>query len=93
MKEVNPLTPETHKIKEISPLTLEEVQTLQTDSALRKIGELDGVLVEINRLLAEKFEKYQKAKIELEIAKTKKDIIIERARNLKAFVKGAQINL
>ena len=80
-------------MKDVSPLTPEEVQTLQADSALRKIGELDGVLVEINRVLAEKLEKYQRARIDLEIIKAQKDIIIERARNLKAFVKGSQINL
>jgi len=78
---------------DVSPLSPEEVQTLQTDSALRKIGELDAVLVEINRTLAEALEKYQKAKIAMEVIKLQKDIIVERARNLKAFIKGAQVNL
>ena len=80
-------------MEDIEPLTSEEVLTLQTDSALRKIGQLDGVLVEINRELAEKLNEYGKAKIALDIIKAKKELIVERARNLKNFVKGGQINL
>ena len=80
-------------MEDIEPLTKEEVLTLQTDSALRKIGQLDGVLVEINRELAEKLNEYGKAKIALDIIKAKKELIVERARNLKNFVKGGQINL
>ena len=61
-------------MEDISPLTAEEAQTLQTDNALRKIGQLDEVLVEINRELAEKLNEYGKAKIALDIIKAKKDI-------------------
>ncbi len=81
------------KIEEIAPLTNEEVETLQTDSALRKIGQLDGYLVEINRELAERLNEYGTKKIALEITKAKKEMIIERMRNLKSFIKGAQVNL
>lgn len=80
-------------IEEIQPLTNEETETLQADAALRKIGRLDAALVEVNRDLAEKLEKFSKAKIELEIAKAKREMLVERCRNLKAFIKGAQINL
>lgn len=81
------------KDEDIKPLTDEEVETLQTDAALRKIGELDRAIVEINRELAEKLNDYGEAKIALDIVKAKKDLIVERARNLKSFVKGGQINL
>lgn len=81
------------KNEDIKPLTDEEVETLQTDSALRKIGALDKVILELNRELAEKLNEFGKAKIALEIAKSRKELVIERMRNLKNFVKGGQINL
>lgn len=80
-------------IENISPLTLEEAQTLQADVALRKIGELDAALVETNQLYAEKLKIFSDARIELEIVKAQKGTIVERMRNLKAFIKGTQVNL
>lgn len=80
-------------MSEIAPLSSEEIETLQVDSALRKIGELDRLMVELNRELAEKLNEYGKAKIALDIVKAKKELVVERARNLKTFIKGGQINL
>lgn len=74
----------------IEPLTNEEIQTLQVDAALRKLGEIDQALVEVNTEYSYALGNFNDARITLELVKAKKEILIERARNLKAFIKGAK---
>ena len=76
-------------MRDIKPLTPEEANTIQVDAALRKMGELDEALYELNLEIAQAEEKYFEAKRNLEILKQTKQIIIERARNLKAIVQNA----
>ena len=75
-------------MQEIKPLTDEEIQTLQVDSALRKIGEIDKYLYEINIKISEAMNTAGQANLELEILKSQKSLLVERARNLKVFVKN-----
>jgi len=76
-------------VRDVKPLTPEEANTLQVDAALRKMGELDEALYQLNLEIAQAEKKYFEAKRDLEILKQMKNIIIERARNLKAIVKNA----
>jgi len=84
---------EQNTINDVQPLTDAEVQTLQVDAAVRKVGALDEVLVKLNIELAEKLNAHGLAKVALDIAKSKKSIIVERLKNLKVFIKGAQDEL
>lgn len=77
------------EMKDIKPLTPEEANTIQVDVALRKMGELDEALYELNLGIAQAEERYFEAKRNLEILKQTKSIIIERLRNLKAIVQNA----
>jgi len=76
-------------MRDIKPLTPEEANTIQVDAALRKMGELDEALYELNLEIAQAEEEYFKAKRNLEILKQTKQIIVERMRNLKAIVQNA----
>ncbi|MCD6478253.1 MAG: hypothetical protein J7K87_04585, partial [Candidatus Aenigmarchaeota archaeon] len=71
-------------MRDVKPLTPEEANTIQVDAALRKMGELDEALYELNLEIAQAEEEYFKAKRNLEILKQTKQIIVERMRNLKA---------
>lgn len=75
---------------DIKPLTNEEIQTLQVDAALRKLGEIDQALVEVNVEYANALSDFNDTRVRLELVKAKKEILIERARNLKAFIKGSK---
>lgn len=76
-------------MRDVKPLTPEEANTLQVDAALRKMGELDEALYQLNLEIAQAEKKYFEAKRDLEILKQTKSIIIERSRNLKAIVQNA----
>jgi len=76
-------------MRDVKPLTPEEANTIQVDAALRKMGELDEALYELNLEIAQAEEEYFKAKRNLEILKQTKQIIVERMRNLKAIVQNA----
>ena len=76
-------------MKDIKPLTPEEADSIQVDAALRKMGELDNALYELNFELSQAEEKYFEARRNLEILKQMKSIIVERSRNLKAIVQNA----
>ena len=80
---------DTMKLNEMTPLSKEEINELQVDAILRKMGELDEALYEINQVLIEANENYYRAKKQLEDAKNLKSIIVERARNLKAIANSA----
>jgi len=77
------------KLNEMTPLSKEEINELQVDAILRKMGELDEALYEINQVMIEANENYYRAKKQLEDAKNLKSIIVERARNLKAIANSA----
>ena len=72
---------------EIQPLSNQEVQELDVSAALRKIGDLDRALYEVQPALKQALIKLSESRLQYEIAKAQKDLIVERARNLKTFVK------
>ena len=72
----------------IEPLSQEEITKLegQHDKVARMLAEIDRALYEIGFEIEEKERVAGGARIELEIAKTKKSVLVERARNLKTIL-------
>ena len=73
----------------IASLTSEEIQTLQTEAALRIMGQIDVALCELNKEMYIANAEYYEAKRNLDDMKNTKALLVERARNLKAIVSNS----
>ena len=74
---------------DIQPLSTEHAHSLDVSAIQRLLGELDSALYEVGKELQEKMIDYNRASGEVNVLKIKKEILIERARNLKSILKGA----
>ena len=74
---------------DIASLSPEEIQSLQVDQALRIMGMIDQALAELNKEMYQANAEYYEAKRRLDDLKNTKSLLVERARNLKAFVNSA----
>ena len=74
---------------DITALTSEEIQELQVDKAMRIMGMIDSALAELNKEMYMANAEYYEAKRKLDDLKNTKSLLVERARNLKAFVNSA----
>lgn len=70
----------------IPKLTNEEIQTLQVDAALRMVGKLTNVLVEINKELGMAISELGQSRVKVEKLKADKQTVIELQRALKVMV-------
>jgi len=72
----------------INPLTPEEIANLegQHDKILQMLAEIDSAYYETELELIETVQILSEAKLNHEIAKSKKTMLTERARNLKTIV-------
>lgn len=71
---------------EIQKLTIEEIQTLQVDAAMRIIAGNSNLLVEINNEMFTALNELGQARIKVEVLKEKKSSIIEQNRALKTVI-------
>lgn len=71
---------------EIQKLTIEEIQTLQVDAAMRVIASNSNLLVEINNEMFTALNELGQARIKVEVLKEKKSSIIEQNRALKTVI-------
>lgn len=81
---------------DVPTLTAEEIQTLQTDAALRLLGQIDHAIVQVNeaifaasRKVTEAEKAVLDAKGEMADLKAKKQMLVERARILKTIVQNS----
>ncbi len=74
---------------DITALTMEEIQTLQVDAALRIMGKIDVALCELNKEMYIANASYYEAKRNLDDLKNTKSLLVERARNLKEIVRNS----
>ena len=74
---------------EIKALTDEEISHLegQQDKIMMMLARIDQMMVSLNEELIDAEQKYAEARMNLEIKKHKKSIVVERARNLKQLLK------
>ena len=72
----------------IQPLSPEEVANLegQHDRIAGMLAEIDRALYDMGFEIEEKERAFGSARIDLEIAKSRKSLLIERARNLKTIM-------
>jgi len=71
---------------EIQTLTIEEIQSLQVDAAMRIIASNSNLLVEINNEMFTALNELGQARIKVEVLKEKKSSVIEQNRALKMVV-------
>ncbi len=74
---------------DVTSLTIEEIETLQVEQALRIMGMIDCALAELNKEMFTANAEYYEAKRKLDDLKNTKGLLVERARNLKAIVNSA----
>ena len=73
---------------EIPKLTIEEIQTLQVDAAMRLIATNSNLLVELNNEMFTALNELGQARIKVEVLKEKKSTIIEQNRALKVVIQN-----
>lgn len=73
-------------MEEIQRLTIEEIQTLQVDAAMRIIATNSNLLVELNNEMFTALNELGQARIKVEVLKEKKSTIIEQNRALKSVI-------
>ena len=73
---------------EIQKLTIEEIQTLQVDAAMRIIATNSNLLVELNNEMFTALNELGQARIKVEVLKEKKSTIIEQNRALKSVIQN-----
>ena len=73
---------------EIQKLTIEEIQTLQVDAAMRLIATNSNLLVELNNEMFTALNELGQARIKVEVLKEKKSTIIEQNRALKVVIQN-----
>jgi len=73
---------------EIQKLTIEEIQTLQVDAAMRIIAANSNLLVELNSEMFTALNELGTARIKVEVLKEKKSTIIEQNRALKSVIEN-----
>ncbi len=71
---------------DIKKLTIDEIQSLQVDAAMRIIAENSNLLVEINNEMFTALNELGQARLKVEVLKEKKNTIIEQNRALKSIV-------
>jgi len=71
---------------EIQQLTIEEIQSLQVDAAMRIIAINSNLLVEVNNEMFTALNGLGQARIKVEVLKEKKSTIIEQNRALKTVI-------
>ena len=76
------------KIMEIQKLTIEEIQSLQVDAAMRIIATNSNLLVEVNCEMFTALNELGQARIKVEVLKEKKSTIIEQNRALKVVIQN-----
>lgn len=73
----------------IPRLTSNEIQTLQTDAAMRMMGQLTNTIITINKELGCALYDLGNARIEVEKLKSDKQTVIELMRAIKVLVHAA----
>lgn len=73
---------------EIKKLTIDEIQSLQVDAAMRIIAENSNLLVEINGDMFTALNELGQARLKVEVLKEKKNTIIEQNRALKTVIQN-----
>ena len=73
-------------IMDIQKLTIEEIQTLQVDAAMRIIATNSNLLIEVNGEMFTALNELGQARIKVEVLKEKKSTIIEQNRALKTVI-------
>ena len=73
---------------DIKKLTIDEIQSLQVDAAMRIIAENSNLLVEINNEMFTALTELGQARIKVEVLKENKSTIIEQIRALKTIVQS-----
>ena len=73
-------------MEKIQRLSIEEIQTLQVDAAMRIIATNSNLLVEINGEMFTALGELGQARIRVEVLKEKKSTIIEQNRALKTVI-------
>jgi len=73
---------------DIQKLTIEEIQTLQVDAAMRLIATNSNLLVELNNEMFTALNELGQARIKVEVLKEKKSTIIEQNRALKVVIQN-----
>ncbi len=73
---------------EIQTLTIEEIQSLQVDAAMRIIASNSNLLVEVNNEMFTALNELGQARIKVEVLKEKKSSLIEQCRALKTIVQS-----
>ena len=71
---------------DIQKLTIEEIQTLQVDAAMRIIATNSNLLIEVNNEMFTALSELGQARIKVEVLKEKKSTIIEQNRALKTVI-------
>jgi len=71
---------------EIQKLTIEKIQTLQVDAAMRIIAANSNLLIEVNNEMFTALNELGQARIKVEVLKEKKSTIIEQNRALKTVI-------
>jgi len=73
-------------MEKIQRLSIEEIQTLQVDAAMRIIAANSNLLIEVNGEMFTALNELGQARIKVEVLKEKKSTIIEQNRALKTVI-------
>ena len=73
----------------IPRLTKEEIQSLQTDAALRMIGDLTSTIIDINCEMGLAISELGIARVRVERLKADRSTVVELMRALKVIVQGS----
>ena len=75
-------------MEKIQRLSIEEIQTLQVDAAMRIIATNSNLLIEVNGEMFTALNELGQARIKVEVLKEKKSTIIEQNRALKTVIQS-----
>jgi hypothetical protein len=75
-------------MEKINQLTIEEIQSLQVDAAMRIIASNSNLLIGINNEMFTALNELGQARIKVETLKEKKSTIVEQIRALKTIVQS-----